>query len=80
MIPETLLDIDDKKIGAIEEKTEQFYLNDGGIIKIDTFTVGGQSYKKSCVIKDNIKFGLRKKRPETTEIPEEEKEYGLVSH
>ena len=46
-------------------------------MKVDTYTVGGNTYKKSVVYKDNLVFGLRKASPEALELPEEEKEYGL---
>lgn len=60
MIPEQMLQIDDQKIQNISEHSEMFYPGDGSIMKVDTYNVGGNTYKKSVVYKDNLVFGLRK--------------------
>ena len=64
MIPDQMLQIDDQKIQNISEHSEMFYPGDGSIMKVDTYTVGGNTYKKSVVYKDNLVFGLRKSSPE----------------
>jgi hypothetical protein len=48
-------------------------------MKVDTFTVGGETYKKSLVVKDNLHFGLRNTKLDK-EVLEEEKQYGLVTY
>jgi len=42
LIPETLLDIDDKMIGGIKERSEMVYPDDGSIMRIDTFEIAGK--------------------------------------
>ena len=37
-----------------------FYPGDGSIMKVNTFSAGGETHKKSVVYKDNLIFGLRK--------------------
>ena len=59
MIPDTLLDIDDQKVQSISETTDFLYPSDGSVMKVDTYTIGGKTYKKAMVIKDNLKFGIR---------------------
>jgi hypothetical protein len=56
-----------------------FYPGDGSTMKVDTYTVGGNTYKKSVVYQDNLVFGLRKANLDGQEPSEEEKEYGLYS-
>ena len=48
-----------------------FYPNDGSVMRVDTFTVGGQQYKKSVVYKDNLTFGVRECQAEAPQ-PENE--------
>ena len=59
-----MLDIDDLKVQNIFEKTEMFYPGDGSIMKVNTFSSGGETHKKSVVYKDNLIFGLRKTQVE----------------
>ena len=35
------------------------YPEDNSIMKVDQYEIGGQKYKKSVIIKDNLTFGLR---------------------
>ena len=59
MVPDQMIDIDDTKIQNLSEKSQMFYPLDGSIMKVDTFTVGGQTHQKSVVYKDNLAFGFR---------------------
>jgi hypothetical protein len=57
------------------------YPFDGSVMKVDAISVGGQDFKKSIVLKDNIAFGLRRAtdRPyEGNTAPVEE--HGLVAY
>lgn len=78
LVPENLLDIDDKLIGGIKEHSEMVYPDDGSILRIDNFEIAGKTHTKSLVYKDNLVFGIRERLPEPP-TPEEKKEYGLVT-
>jgi len=41
MLPEQLLDVDDSKIGNINESSQLFYPDDNSIMKVDHFEIGG---------------------------------------
>lgn len=58
-----MLDIDDAKIQNLSEKSRMFYPLDGSVMKCTDFSVGGQTYQKSVVYKDNLAFGFRKCQP-----------------
>ena len=59
MIPDHLLDVDDSLVQSIREKAELMYPDDNSVLRVDHFSVGGQNYSKSLIMKDNLKFGLR---------------------
>lgn len=40
------------------------YPDHNAIMRVDTYELGGQQYKKSIVIKDNLTFGLREAKLE----------------
>lgn len=67
MIPDSLLDIDDRKIQNIEEKSQMLYPDDNSVMKVDTFEIAGKKYTKSSVMKDNLTFGLRKAEIDSSE-------------
>ncbi len=75
LLPSSLVDVDDSKVGPIAERTQAYYPDDNSIMRVINYEVGGKSFKKSHVIKDNLTFGLRERVPK--EVPEE---YGLVSY
>jgi len=76
-MPEKMLDIEDDKIQSLQEKAGLLYPDDNSIMRVDHFSVGGKDFSKSCVIKDNFKFGLREK----TQVAAGSGElYGLVSY
>lgn len=77
-MPETLIDMDDKKIQNVREQSQMMYPSDNSIMRVDQYEVGGQKHSKSQIIKDNLTFGLRPAFKEE-EIKEEDKEYGLFS-
>jgi len=59
LLPERMLDIEDDKVQNIAEKTVLLYPDDNSTMRVDHFTVGGKTFSKSIVVKDNLKFGLR---------------------
>lgn len=46
-------------------------------MRVDHYSVGGQNFSKSVVLKDNLRFGLRKR---TVQAEEKSEMYGLVSY
>lgn len=55
-----MLDVDDQKIGNINEKSHFFYPDDNSIMRVDHYEIAGKQFRKSVVYKDNLTFGLRK--------------------
>jgi len=60
-MPEKMLDIEDDKVQSISERSGLLYPDDNSIMRVDNFTLGGKSFTKSIVCKDNFRFGLRAK-------------------
>lgn len=94
LLPEKMLDIEDDKVQNIAEKSALMYPDDNSIMRVDHFTVGGKTFSKSIIVKDNLKFGLRprdqsrdaikqevlvRKAGETSEIIDDPSE-GLVQY
>jgi hypothetical protein len=77
VLPERMLDIEDDKIQSINERSAFLYPDDNSIMKVDHFSVGGSDFSKSVVMKDNLRFGLRKKN---NAGQGETGLYGLVSY
>jgi hypothetical protein len=48
------------------------------VIRVDHFVVGGQTFKKSIVIKDNLRFGLRERKDIPSKPVHSDADYGLV--
>ncbi len=44
------------------EKSAFLYPDDNSVMRVDHYQVGGLQFKKSIVIKDNLKFGLRESK------------------
>ena len=59
LLPERMLDIEDDKVQNIAERSALVYPDDNSTMRVDHFTVGGKTFSKSLVVKDNMKFGLR---------------------
>lgn len=59
MIPDHLLDVDDSLVQSVRETSQLMYPDDNSVMRVDNFSVGGQNFSKSLVMKDNLKFGLR---------------------
>ena len=59
LLPDRMLDIEDDRVQNIAEKTALLYPDDNSVMKVDHFTVGGKTFSKSIIVKDNLKFGLR---------------------
>ena len=59
LLPERMLDVEDDKVQNIAEKSVLLYPDDNSTMRVDHFTVGGKTFSKSIVVKDNLKFGLR---------------------
>ena len=59
LLPERMLDIEDDKVQNIAERSALVYPDDNSTMRVDHFTVGGKTFSKSIVVKDNLKFGLR---------------------
>lgn len=79
LIPEQLIDIDDIKVQSIQERSQMLYPKDGSVIKVDTCSVGGNSFKKSIITKDKLAFGLRR-ATDLAYTPEQEILNGLISY
>lgn len=76
-MPERMMDIEDDKVQSISERSGLLYPDDNSIMRVDNFTLGGKTYTKSIVCKDNFRFGLRAKA-NANQMREEF--YGLVSY
>ena len=59
LLPERMLDIEDDKVQNIAERSALLYPDDNSTMRVDHFTIGGKTFSKSLVVKDNLKFGLR---------------------
>ena len=71
LLPDRMLDIEDDKVQNIAEKTVLLYPDDNSTMRVDHFTVGGKTFSKSIVTKDNLKFGLRPRDQTNDEIKQE---------
>lgn len=78
LIPKQLFSVEDAKIQNVFEKSAFLYPDDNSVMRVDHYTVGGQYFKKSIVIKDNLKFGLREKTQQPAFVVKSENDYGLV--
>lgn len=58
-LPTTLLGIEDERIQSIQERSASLFPDDNSVMRVDHFSVGGEMFSKSLVLKDNLKFGLR---------------------
>jgi hypothetical protein len=74
-LPSSLINVEDAKIQQVCEKSALMYPDDNSIMRVDHFSVGGQHYSKSVIIKDNFRFGLRSRADHKTEPATE---FGLV--
>lgn len=61
MLPDRMLDIEDDKVQSLQESTGLLYPDDNSVMRVDHFSIGGQQFSKSVIIKDNLKFGLRQR-------------------
>ena len=71
LLPERMLDIEDDKVQNIAEKSALLYPDDNSIMRVDHFTVGGKTFSKSIVVKDNLKFGLRQRDQRNDEVKQQ---------
>ena len=71
LLPERMLDIEDDKVQNIAEKSMLLYPDDNSVMRVDHFTIGGKTFSKSIVVKDNLKFGLRPRDASNDEIKQE---------
>jgi len=71
LLPDRMLDIEDDKVQNIAEKSSLLYPDDNSIMRVDHFTIGGKTFSKSIVVKDNFKFGLRTRDQTTDEVKQE---------
>lgn len=78
LLPRQLFSVEDAKVQSVMEKSAFLYPDDNSVMRVDHFSVGGQKSKKSLVIKDNLKFGLRE-RQEGSSKSVTDADYGLVS-
>mmetsp|Transcript_30515 Transcript_30515/g.29918 ORF Transcript_30515/g.29918 Transcript_30515/m.29918 type:complete len:113 (-) Transcript_30515:2646-2984(-) len=67
--------MDDKNIQSIRDVSSLMYPSDNSVIKVDQFEVGGQTFTKSVIYKDNFTFGLREATVEADPSMEEQKEF-----
>lgn len=85
MLPESMLNIDDDKVQSIQEHCASLFPDDNSVMRVDHFTVGGNFFSKSIVLKDNLRFGLRQKEP-TDDVQaensadEDDTDNGLVAY
>jgi len=68
LLPERMLDIEDDKVQNIAEKSALLYPDDNSTMRVDHYMIGGKTFSKSIVVKDNLKFGLRKRNTANDEI------------
>mmetsp|Transcript_5576 Transcript_5576/g.4248 ORF Transcript_5576/g.4248 Transcript_5576/m.4248 type:complete len:142 (+) Transcript_5576:1369-1794(+) len=88
MMPDKMINMDDMPIQSIKEVTQLMYPDDNSIMKVDHFELGGKSFSKSQIIKDNLTFGLRQSTPDQPLTFEEQKairddpsqEFGLFEY
>ena len=85
MLPESMLSIEDDKVQSIQENSASLFPDDNSVMRVDHFTVGGNFFSKSIVLKDNLRFGLRQKEAADDVVAdnsadEAETENGLVSY
>ena len=80
-LPESLISVEDDKVQFISEKSALLYPDDNSVLRVDHFSVGGSTFSKSLVLKDNLRFGLRQ-RKQTAPLPEntQECDFGLVRY
>lgn len=71
LLPERMLDIEDDKVQNVAEKSVLLYPDDNSTMRVDHFTIGGKTFSKSIVVKDNLKFGLRARNQANDEIKQE---------
>ena len=71
LLPERMLDIEDDKVQNIAEKSMLLYPDDNSVMRVDHFTIGGKTFSKSIVVKDNLKFGLRPRDAANDDIKQE---------
>ena len=62
LLPKQLYGVEDAKIQSVVEKSAFLYPDDNSVMRVDHYQVGGLQFKKSIVIKDNLKFGLRESK------------------
>lgn len=79
MMPEVMLDIDEAKIQNIEQSVKQFFPDDNSIMNSEDFSLGGESWRRSVIYKDNITFGITSK-PEGARFIGQPEQEGLVSY
>lgn len=71
LLPDRMLDIEDDRVQNIAERSALMYPDDNSIMRADHFTVGGKTFSKSIVVKDNLKFGLRARDQGNDEIEQQ---------
>ena len=71
LLPDRMLDIEDDKVQNIAEKSLLLYPDNNSVMRVDHFTIGGKTFSKSIVVKDNLKFGLRPRDCSNDEIKQE---------
>ena len=71
LLPDKMLDIEDDKVQNIAEKSMLLYPDDNSVMRVDHFTIGGKTFSKSIVVKDNLKFGLRPRDSADDEIKQD---------
>ncbi len=56
---QSLLDLDDGKVGPVEEKTKFMYPSDSSVIRVSRRKIGNEDFPSVQVLKDSYTFGLR---------------------
>ena len=67
-LPHEILDIDDNKVGQVEDKQKFLYPGDNSVIQIGHKKISGDDLTSVYVLKDNYMFGLRSISKENSEF------------
>jgi hypothetical protein len=75
-----MLDIDNHKVQNVEQTFHQFFPDDNSIMNSETFSVGGELRKRTCVYKDKYVFGVSAPCPDRSNYMQSPEQHGLVSY